>query len=77
VRAIAQLALVQPASAVQIRRVVTDAGVVVRLRGDVTAGDYRRLKMILQNGAVVGLEMRSGGGSLEDGLDIARVVRDR
>ena len=42
-----------------------------------TAGDYRRLKMILQNGAVVGLEMRSGGGSLEEGLDIARVVRDR
>src|SRR2546421_3894323 len=71
------IALVQPASAFQIRRVVSDSGVVLRLRGDVTAGDYRRLKTILQNGAVVGLEIRSGGGSLEEGLDIARVVRDK
>lgn len=71
------VALVQPASAVQIRRVTTDSGVVVRLRGDVSAGDYHRLKNILQNGSVVGLEVRSGGGSLEAGLDIARLVRDR
>jgi hypothetical protein len=35
------------------------------------------LKSILQNGSVVGLEIRSGGGSLEDGLEIARVVRDK
>ena len=71
------VALVQPASAVQIRRVVTDSGIVLRLRGDVTDGDYRRLKNVLQNDAVVGLEIRSGGGSLEAGADIARVVRDR
>jgi ATP-dependent protease ClpP protease subunit len=71
------VALVQPASAVQIRRVITDSGIVLRLRGDVTAGDYRRLKMVLQNGSVVGLEIRSGGGFLEEGLDIARVVRER
>jgi len=71
------IALVQPASAFQIRRVVSDLGVVLRLRGDVTAGDYRRLKTILQNGSVVGLEIRSGGGSLEEGLDIAHLVRDR
>jgi hypothetical protein len=71
------IALVQPASAFQIRRVVSDSGVVLRLRGNVTAGDYRRLKTILQNSSVVGLEIRSGGGSLEEGLDIARVVRDK
>lgn len=71
------VALVQPASAVQVRRVITDSGIVLRLRGDVTDGDYFRLKNILQNGAVVGLEIRSGGGSLEAGVDIARVVRDR
>jgi hypothetical protein len=71
------VALVQPASAVQIRRVVTDSGIVLRLRGDVTDGDYRRLKNVLQNDAVVGVEIRSGGGSLEAGVDIARVVRDR
>ena len=71
------VALVQPASAVQIKRVGTGSGVVLRLRGDVKAGDYGRLKSILQNRAVVGLEIRSGGGSLEEGLDIARVVRDK
>lgn len=71
------IALVQPASAFQIRRVVADSGVVLRLHGDVTAGDYRRLKTILQDDSVVGLEIRSGGGSLEEGLDIARVVRDK
>ena len=69
--------LVQPAGAFQIKRVATDLGVVLRLRGDVRAGDYGRLKAILQNGAVVGLEIRSDGGSLEDGFDIARVVRDK
>jgi hypothetical protein len=35
------------------------------------------LKTILQDGTFAGLEIRSGGGSLEDGLDIARVVRDK
>lgn len=71
------VALVQPASAVQIRRVMTDSGTVLRLRGNVTDGDYLRLKNVLQNDAVVGLEIRSGGGSLEAGVDIARVVRNR
>ena len=71
------LALVQPASAFKIKRVSTDSGVVLRLRGAVSTGDYDRLKKILENGSVVGLEIRSGGGSLEEGLDIARVVRDK
>src|SRR3954447_12093490 len=70
-------ALLQPADAVQIRRVVTDAGAVLRLRGEVTAKDYGRLKDLLQDSAVVGFEIRSGGGSLEAGIDIARVVRER
>src|SRR4051794_1303742 len=71
------LVLVQPASAFKITRVSTDSGVVLKLRGAVSAGDYHRLKEILENGSVVGLEIRSGGGSLEEGLDIARVVRDK
>jgi hypothetical protein len=70
-------ALVQPAGAFQIRRVGTGAGVVLKLRGDVRAGDYDHLKAILQSGSVAGLEIRSGGGSLQDGFDIARVVRDK
>jgi hypothetical protein len=71
------VALVQPASALQIRRVGTDLGVVLKLRGDVRGGDSRRLKAILQNGSIVGLQIRSTGGSLEGGLDIAQVVRDK
>ena len=45
------VALVQPASAFQIRRVGTGSGVVLKLRGDVRAGDFGRLKMILQSGS--------------------------
>jgi hypothetical protein len=71
------IALLQPASAFRIKRVGSDSGTVLRLRGDVRDGDYGRLKSILQSGSVVGLEIRSGGGSLEDGFEIARVVRDK
>jgi hypothetical protein len=74
---LALFALVQPADAFRIKRVETDAGTVLRLRGDVRDGDYGRLKSILQDGSVVGLEITSDGGSLEDGLDIARAVRDK
>jgi hypothetical protein len=71
------VALANSAAAVQIKRVGTESGVVLRLRGDVRIGDYGRLKTILQDGTFAGLEIRSGGGSLEDGLDIARLVRDK
>jgi len=69
--------LLQPASAFKIKRVETVSGLVLKLRGDVREGDYGRLKSALQNGSVVGLEITSGGGSLEDGVDIARIVRDK
>ena len=71
------VALIQPASAFDIKRLRTDFGTVLRLRGDVRAGDYGRLNWILQNESIVGLEIRSGGGSLEDGIEIARIVRDK
>ena len=74
------VALVQPASAVQIRRVMTDSGTVLRLRGNVTDGDYLRLKNVLQNDAVVGLEIRSGGGPAMapvDGKEICLSPRGR
>ena len=74
---LALIALVRPATALQIKRVETNSGTVLRLRGDVRNGDYGRLKSVLQNGSVIGLEITSFGGSLEDGFDIARVVRDR
>src|SRR3954466_9755344 len=71
------VALAQPAGAFQVKRAETASGIILRLRGDVRAGDYGRLKAVLQDPAVVGLEIRSGGGSLEDGFDIARIVQDR
>jgi hypothetical protein len=71
------IAFLEPAGAFQIKRLRTDFGMVLRLRGDVRDGDYDRLKSILQDGSVVGLDIRSGGGSLEDGVEIARVVRDK
>ena len=74
---LALIALLRPAGAFRVTRVVCDSGTVLRLRGDVRDGDYGRLKSILQNGSVVGLEIRSDGGSLEDGVDIARIVRDK
>jgi hypothetical protein len=77
VASLAMIAQVQPAAAFQIKRVETHSGTIIRLRGDVRDGDYGRLKSILENESVVGLEITSGGGSLEDGFDIARVVRDR
>jgi hypothetical protein len=71
------IAILQPANALQIKRLNTDFGTVLRLRGDVRDGDSGRLKWILQNAPVVGLDIRSGGGSLEDGVEIARIVRDK
>src|SRR5947209_1302280 len=69
--------LIQPASALQIKRVRTELGIVLRLHGNVRAGDFRRLKTALEDASLVGLEIKSGGGSLEEGLDIARAVRDK
>jgi len=71
------IAFHKPASALQIKRVVTDCGLVLKLRGDVRDGDYSRLKSILQTGSIIGVEIRSSGGSLADGAEIARVVRDQ
>jgi hypothetical protein len=71
------IALLRPAHALHITRLSTEHGTVLRLRGDVKNGDYGRLKSILENGSVIGLDIRSGGGSLEDGFEIARLVRDK
>jgi hypothetical protein len=71
------VAVLQPAGAAQINRVRTDLGMVLRLRGDVKDGDYGRFKSILQGGSFVGLDIRSSGGSLKNGLEIAKIVRDK
>jgi hypothetical protein len=69
--------LIHPASALEMKRVRTDSGIVLRLHGDVRIGDFRRLQTVLQEPLLLGLEIKSGGGSLEEGLGIARLVRDR
>ena len=74
---LALIAFDRTAGALQIQRVETDSGTVLILRGDVSNGDYSRLKSALENRSVIGLEITSGGGSLEDGVDIARAVRDK
>jgi hypothetical protein len=71
------IAALQPVGAVQIDRVRTELGMVLRLRGGVKDGDYGRFKSILQGGSFVGLDIRSGGGSLKNGLEIAEIVRDK
>jgi hypothetical protein len=71
------IVFLEPASAFRIKRLETNSGTVLRLLGDVREGDYGRLKSVLQNESVVGLEIRSDGGSLEEGVDIAGVVRDK
>lgn len=69
-------ALARPADALQIRLVTTEAGTVLRLRGEVKAGDYQRLSAILGSSTVIGLDIESSGGILEEGIEIARLVRD-
>jgi hypothetical protein len=51
-------------------------GLVLRLRGDIKEGDYSRLKKRF-NGkeAIVGIDLSSDGGDLDEGLRIADLVR--
>jgi hypothetical protein len=60
----------------EIRRVQSCSGVVLRLRGDIKEGDYSRLKSQFRGSeTIVGLDVSSAGGILEEGLQIADLVR--
>jgi len=60
------------ALAMEIRRLHSCSGVVLRMRGDVREGDYLRLKSHFKaNEAIVGLDLSSYGGDFEEGLRIA------
>jgi len=74
---LALIEFLQPARSLQMKRVGTELGTFLRLRGDVRDGDYGRLKSVLQNGSVIGLDIGSSGGSLKDGFEIAQIVRDK
>jgi hypothetical protein len=62
--------------ALEIRRVQTCSGVVLRLRGDVKEGDFSQLKShFRKKQAIVGFDLSSDGGDLEEGLKIAEITR--
>lgn len=72
---LALLSLPGMCSALEIRRVAACSGLVLRLRGDFREGDYLRFKShFKRNGLVVGLDLSSDGGDLEEGLKIAGLV---
>jgi hypothetical protein len=65
-------------SALEIRRVAACSGVVLRLRGDFKEGDYARFKShFRKKGVVIGLDLSSDGGDLEDGVQIANLARQK
>lgn len=62
-------------AALEIRPEQTRSGIVLRLRGDIKEGDYSRLKAHFKGKTIVGLDLSSDGGDLEEGLRIAALVR--
>jgi len=65
-------------SALEIRRVAACSGVVLRLRGDFKEGDYARFKShFRKKDAVIGLDLSSDGGDLEEGARIANLARQK
>jgi hypothetical protein len=62
--------------ALEIQRVQTCSGIVLRLRGDIKEGDFSRLKSHFGGRqAIVGFDLSSNGGILEEGLRIANFTR--
>ena len=63
-------------SALEIRRIQTCSGIVLRLRGDIKEGDFSQLKSHFKaKEPIVGFDLSSGGGILEEGLRIADLTR--
>jgi hypothetical protein len=70
------IALPVTCSALEIRRVQTCSGVVLRLRGDIREGDFSQLRAHFRGKkAIVGFDLSSEGGILEEGLRIAHFAR--
>jgi hypothetical protein len=63
-------------SALKIRPVRTCSGLILRLRGDIKDGDFSRLKSHFRGKeAIIGFDLSSEGGILEEGLRIADLTR--
>jgi hypothetical protein len=72
------LSLVLPVTcfALEIRRVQTCSGIVLRLRGDIKEGDFSQLRShFRRKGTIVGFDLSSDGGIFEEGLRIADLTR--
>jgi hypothetical protein len=72
------LSVVPPitSGALEIRRVQTCSGTVLRLRGDIKEGDFSQLKSHFRGKeAIIGFDLSSEGGDLEEGLRIADFTR--
>ena len=62
--------------ALEIRRVQTCSGMVLRLRGDIKVGDFSQLKSQFRGKeAIIGFDLSSEGGILEEGVRIADFTR--
>ena len=65
-------------SALEIRRVASCSGAVLRLRGDFKDGDYARFRsQFRKKGPIIGLDLSSDGGDLEEGMQIANLTRQK
>ncbi|PSO21438.1 hypothetical protein C7G42_07200 [Bradyrhizobium sp. MOS003] len=71
------LIVVQPIAcfALDIQRLKTCSGTVLRLRGDIKEGDFARLKSHFRKDAIIGFDLSSEGGDFEEGLRIASLTR--
>jgi hypothetical protein len=70
--------VVQPITcfALEIRRVQTCSGTVLRLRGDIKEGDFSQLKSHFRGReAIIGFDLSSDGGDFEEGIRIADLTR--
>jgi hypothetical protein len=67
-------ALPRAAVAMTIERVSACGGYVLRLRGDVRDGDHRRFKAQFAKGPVIGIDVSSRGGIMEEGMPMAKLV---
>jgi hypothetical protein len=69
------LAFAGSCSALEIRRIADCAGVVLRMRGDFHDGDYARFRShFRKNGTIIGIDLSSYGGDLEEGMRIANLT---
>ena len=72
-------ALAEPTAAMEISRLTgCIGGDVLRLRGSIEHGDYRKFRAYFADPRrIVGLDLHSGGGSLYEGVRIAALTRQK